>query len=82
MPKKTGVQCLQEMRADGVDTPILLISAGHGSQRVADSLDERTRILQKPFDIGDLGRVIAELLCQRCGAESLDEQADQSAAGG
>ena len=62
MPNKTGVECLEELRAEGVDTPILLITADHGLPRLADSLDERTLFLLKPFDRSELGRAVAELL--------------------
>lgn len=62
MPRKSGIEALRELRADGVDTPVLIVSAHQ------DELDtgaptgaEVSGYITKPIDFDALFKRIAEL---------------------
>jgi CheY-like chemotaxis protein len=61
MPRKSGIDAVRELRAAGVDTPVLIVSAHTGD---GDGERDELRIdgyVTKPIDFDDLFRRIAEL---------------------
>jgi DNA-binding response OmpR family regulator len=62
MPRKSGVEALRELRAEGVDTPALIVSA-HQSKGDAGAATELevSGYLTKPIDFDALFASIAEL---------------------
>jgi DNA-binding response OmpR family regulator len=55
MPRKTGVQVLLDLRRDGDDVPVVLMSSFISDDaKTACAGLERVAFLQKPFGIGDL----------------------------
>ena len=62
MPRKSGIDALRELRAAGVDTPALIISAHQGATDAdAPSNLEVNGYLTKPIDFDRLLDSIAEL---------------------
>ena len=59
MPRKTGVQVLLDLRNDGDDVPVVLMSSfiSDDAKAACEGL-ERVAFLQKPFGIGDLRSAI------------------------
>ena len=62
MPRKSGIDALRELRAEGVETPALIVSA-HQDATDADAPSdlEVSAYLTKPIDFGRLLALIAEL---------------------
>jgi two-component system response regulator MprA len=62
MPRKSGVEALRELRAGGVETPALIVSA-HQDEMDAGAAgdDEVSGYLTKPIDFDRLFTMIAEL---------------------
>jgi DNA-binding response OmpR family regulator len=62
MPRKSGLDALRELRAAGIDTPALIVSA-HQDATDADAPDdlEVSGYLHKPIDFDRLLASIAEL---------------------
>lgn len=58
MPVLDGESLVREMRARGIATPVILISATPELRRLASRIDAAAT-LQKPFDVADLERCIA-----------------------
>jgi two-component system, OmpR family, manganese sensing response regulator len=62
MPRKSGIDALRELRAAGVETPALIVSAhtdgGNGDDRAGLSIDA---YITKPIDFDRLFAKIAEL---------------------
>ncbi len=53
MPRLTGTEVCQRLRAAGDDTPVILMTAAHDIARLARALGV-PRALGKPFDIDEL----------------------------
>jgi DNA-binding response OmpR family regulator len=62
MPRKSGIEALRELRAEGVDTPALIVSA-HQNAGDADSPTELevSGYVTKPIDFDSLFASIREL---------------------
>jgi DNA-binding response OmpR family regulator len=62
MPRKSGIDALRELRADGIDTPVLIVSA-HQDQMDAGAANdvEVSGYVTKPIDFEALFARIAEL---------------------
>jgi len=62
MPRKSGIEALRELRAEGVETPVLIVSA-HQDEMDAGAAagDEVSGYLTKPIDFDRLFATIAEL---------------------
>jgi len=62
MPRKSGIDALRELRATGIDTPALIVSAhtdgGDGADRLNLGIDG---YITKPIDFDQLFAKIAEL---------------------
>ena len=63
MPRKSGIDALRELRAEGVETPVLIVSAHHDG---GDDNGDRTELgidgyVTKPIDFDELFAKIAEL---------------------
>jgi DNA-binding response OmpR family regulator len=62
MPRKSGVEALRELRAEGVDTPALIVSAHQSKGDVGAATElEVSGYLTKPIDFDALFASIAEL---------------------
>jgi len=62
MPRKSGIDALRELRAEGVDTPALIVSAHQGESDANAPTDlEIGGYLTKPIDFDLLLGSIAEL---------------------
>jgi DNA-binding response OmpR family regulator len=62
MPRKSGIDALRELRAEGVDTPVLIVSAHqNGEDAEAPSGLEVSGYVAKPIDFETLFETIAEL---------------------
>jgi DNA-binding response OmpR family regulator len=62
MPRKSGIDALRELRADGVDTPVLIVSAHQDEMDAGAATDiEVSGYITKPIDFDQLFRRIAEL---------------------
>jgi DNA-binding response OmpR family regulator len=62
MPRKSGIEALRELRADGVDTPVLIVSAHQDQMDAGAATDvEVSGYVTKPIDFDQLFASIAEL---------------------
>jgi DNA-binding response OmpR family regulator len=62
MPRKSGIDALRELRAAGVDTPVLIVSAHQDEMDVGAATDvEVSGYITKPIDFDQLFSRIAEL---------------------
>ncbi len=62
MPRKSGIDALRELRAEGVDTPALIVSAHQNGGDVGAPTDlEVSGYVSKPIDFESLLGTIAEL---------------------
>jgi len=62
MPRKSGIDALRELRAAGVDTPALIVSAHtEGGDGIDDAGLAVSGYISKPIDFGQLFERIAEL---------------------
>jgi DNA-binding response OmpR family regulator len=62
MPRKSGIEAMRELRADGVDTPVLIVSAHQDEMDAGAASDaEVSGYLTKPIDFDRLFAAIAEL---------------------
>jgi DNA-binding response OmpR family regulator len=62
MPRKSGIDALRELRADGVDTPVLIVSAHQDEMDAGAPTDvEVSGYITKPIDFEQLFSRIAEL---------------------
>jgi Response regulator containing CheY-like receiver, AAA-type ATPase, and DNA-binding domains len=63
MPRKSGIDALRELRAEGVDTPALIVSAHQDEADAAAPTDlEISGYVAKPIDFEQLLGSIAELI--------------------
>jgi DNA-binding response OmpR family regulator len=62
MPRKSGIDALRELRASGVDTPVLIVSAHQDEMAAGAPTDvEVSGYITKPIDFDQLFSRIAEL---------------------
>jgi two-component system alkaline phosphatase synthesis response regulator PhoP len=62
MPRKSGIDALRELRAGGVDTPVLIVSAHQDEMDAGAATDvEVSGYITKPIDFDQLFSRIAEL---------------------
>jgi DNA-binding response OmpR family regulator len=62
MPRKSGIDALRELRAEGVETPVLIVSAHQDEMDSGAATDaEVSGYLTKPIDFDRLFATIAEL---------------------
>jgi DNA-binding response OmpR family regulator len=62
MPRKSGIDALRELRADGIDTPVLIVSAHQDEMDAgAPTNVEVSGYITKPIDFEQLFSRIAEL---------------------
>jgi DNA-binding response OmpR family regulator len=62
MPRKSGIDALRELRANGVDTPVLIVSAHQDEMDAGAPTDlEVSGYITKPIDFDQLFGRIAEL---------------------
>ncbi len=62
MPRKSGIDALRELRAEGVDTPALIVSAHQDGEDAAAPTDlEVSGYVAKPIDFESLLASIEEL---------------------
>ncbi len=62
MPRKSGIDALRELRAGGVDTPVLIVSAHQDEMDAGAATDvEVSGYITKPIDFDQLFARIAEL---------------------
>jgi DNA-binding response OmpR family regulator len=62
MPRKSGIDALRELRAAGVDTPVLIVSAHQDEMDAGAPTDvEVSGYITKPIDFDRLFGCIAEL---------------------
>jgi DNA-binding response OmpR family regulator len=62
MPRKSGIDALRELRADGLETPILIVTAHREEEALGDASDlGADGLIPKPIDFDDLLGRIAEL---------------------
>ena len=62
LPRRSGLDCLREIRAVAADTPAIVITGGAALMN-ADELDRYTVLLRKPFSMGELKQQAAKLVC-------------------
>ncbi len=63
MPMLSGPAVYQQIRAAGIDTPIILMSGYNQNQLVIEiSDDSRAYFIKKPFDVDDLLNCVAQAL--------------------
>jgi two-component system response regulator MprA len=62
MPRKSGIDALRELRAEGIETPVLIVSAHQDEMDAGAPSDvEVSGFITKPIDFELLFRSIAEL---------------------
>ena len=61
MPQLDGLKALASIRATGDTTPAVLIS-GQLSEDLETRLDPHTTLCRKPFQLGELARVVASCI--------------------
>lgn len=61
LPNKSGLECLRELRASGIDAPIILITGYHPSD-VPVAGEDGVHVLTKPFKMADLEHLLRTLL--------------------
>jgi two-component system, OmpR family, response regulator MprA len=62
MPRKSGIDALRELRGEGIDTPVLIVSAHQDEEDAEAPSDlEVSGYIAKPIDFDRLFETIAEL---------------------
>ncbi|MGQ9651691.1 MAG: response regulator [Phycisphaerae bacterium] len=61
LPKRNGIDCLKDLRAEGRHTPAILMT-GSAEVDLTERLPSDTRLLRKPFQVVELTRMITEAL--------------------
>jgi len=65
MPRKSGIEALRELRARGIETPVLIVSAHQDEMDAGAASDaEVSGYVTKPIDFERLFASIAELTAQ------------------
>jgi len=68
LPKVSGLECLRTIRAQGGETPAVLVT-GRVEVGPTAPADSHTRLLRKPFVMRELGLLVAALLEHRSAGE-------------
>ncbi len=61
LPRRSGLDCLRDIRTRGVDTPAIVIS-GSVDVELDAQLDRDTILMRKPFQMSELGRQVCSVL--------------------
>jgi two-component system, OmpR family, response regulator MprA len=62
MPRKSGIDALRELRSEGLETPILIVTAHREEEALGDAANlGADGLIPKPIDFDDLLGRIAEL---------------------
>ncbi len=69
LPRRSGLDCLREIRGRGVNTPAIVITGGVDAA-IEDDVDEHSVLLRKPFSMSELQRLAADLVSGRCCREA------------
>ena len=72
LPRRSGIDCISALRAEGVRTPCVFITGGAADPPPL----ERTRLLRKPFEMEPLILTIRALLAECESEPSTDRQLD------
>jgi len=64
LPKRSGLDCLREIRGQGATTPAIIVTGGVEVE-AAGILDRQTVLLRKPFRMSKLQRVAIDMLSDR-----------------
>jgi signal transduction histidine kinase len=59
IPGPNGLECLQQLRSQGVQTPAILVT-GTGATGLEEQVGSETRVLRKPFPMLQLQEAVAE----------------------
>lgn len=65
MPRKSGTELYQDVRGNGYDGPFVFITGYAVSEGMPRLRPGRDQLLEKPFSLTGMVRVVAELLEQR-----------------
>ena len=71
LPRLSGWDCLREIRYDGHEIPIIIITAQDVSE-LDTRLDEFTTLLRKPFEVSQLGTLVGLTLRSSDSSISID----------
>ena len=80
MPRRSGLDCLAEIRASGDVIPAIVISGARDDS--TEKLDPHTILMQKPFRLTELMRCAAQALARIPSRKESDDIHDQSRARG
>ncbi len=69
MPEGNGLHCLADIRAQGAQTPAIIVTASPDAD-LERRLDAQTRLLRKPFEISALGLLAGHLIGGQPGGET------------
>ena len=69
LPKRNGLECLQEIRARGAQTPAIVTTATVNVD-LEDRLDQYTVLLRKPFQVANLSALATSILAAKGRRES------------
>ncbi len=61
LPQRRGPDCLRTLRAEGMQTPVILTAGKALVDDVGES-DPATAVLRKPFQMAELGRLVSAML--------------------
>ncbi|HEY4009921.1 MAG TPA: response regulator transcription factor [Acidobacteriaceae bacterium] len=71
LPAKSGQQVLHDLRAQGIHTPVLILTAQEGKESVIELLNQGADdYLAKPFDLGELIARVKALIRRSKGAST------------
>lgn len=65
MPALTGVEVVKKLREEQILVPVVMVSAAHELDDLADSVGVRCRLM-KPFGFDDLGEILKRAIDGRC----------------
>ena len=80
LPKRSGLDCLREIRDGGSLVPAILITA-HAHVDLEDQIDENSYLLPKPFQMADIAQLVAQLVADTRGNTDTGPQPPAQAAG-
>jgi signal transduction histidine kinase len=64
LPKRSGLKCLSDIRAAGVDVPAVMIT-GRSVEPIDERLGTNEVLLRKPFEMSEFGELVTALLASR-----------------
>jgi CheY-like chemotaxis protein len=74
MPKRSGLDVLLKMRAEGIRTPVIVISGYANATFVQDGLALGAEFLPKPIDLSDLESAVEYMLGGAASGEPAEQQ--------